>query len=295
MKFKQLGTIVLATALVAQIPLQVNAAGVGVESKSTSKKQITAEARVAAAPVTINHVYNETIFKTETLNGNVGEAYTTNQIEDPNWRVTTPANATGTFTSEPQTVTYDYTPSTVINVLQYEYRDIDTDGYIYVHNPELYSSQGRKLWETVATNANGYGDLGSPNTFTWVNHYDAMDEGYVFTDGTVGKGGTYDFVKASPENPATLPVRLPGEEQKVITLYYKYHPVTVTGQDVTVKYVDTEGNEIASSETLSGNVDDNYTSEAKTIAGYTLTETPSNATGTFSDTAQTVTYVYQKD
>ncbi|MBC1374999.1 MucBP domain-containing protein [Listeria sp. FSL L7-1699] len=67
------------------------------------------------------------------------------------------------------------------------------------------------------------------------------------------------------------------------------------GADITVKYVDTEGNELASVETLSGNVDVNYTSEAKTIDGWTLKETPNNATGVFSKEAQTVTYVYEKN
>ncbi|MBC1488896.1 MucBP domain-containing protein [Listeria sp. FSL L7-1485] len=65
--------------------------------------------------------------------------------------------------------------------------------------------------------------------------------------------------------------------------------------DVTVKYVDADGNELATSETLTGNVDDSYTSEAKTIEGWTLAETPANATGTFSDQAQTVTYVYTEN
>lgn len=37
------------------------------------------------------------------------------------------------------------------------------------------------------------------------------------------------------------------------------------GADITVKYVDTAGNELASVETLSGDVDDNYTSEAKQL------------------------------
>ncbi|MBC1470815.1 MucBP domain-containing protein [Listeria seeligeri] len=67
------------------------------------------------------------------------------------------------------------------------------------------------------------------------------------------------------------------------------------GADVSVKYVDADGNELAATETLSGNVDESYTSEAKTIDGWTLKETPANATGTFTDEAKTVTYVYEKN
>ncbi|WP_271001902.1 MucBP domain-containing protein [Listeria seeligeri] len=67
------------------------------------------------------------------------------------------------------------------------------------------------------------------------------------------------------------------------------------GADVSVKYVDADGNELAATETLSGNVDESYTSEAKTIDGWTLKETPANANGTFTDEAKTVTYVYEKN
>ncbi|MBC1517147.1 MucBP domain-containing protein, partial [Listeria immobilis] len=76
-------------------------------------------------------------------------------------------------------------------------------------------------------------------------------------------------------------------------------PITVTdpiaGQDVTVRYVDGAGNELAPTDILSGNVGDTYTSTAKDIEGWLLETTPENATGTFSDTAQTVTYVYEKE
>ncbi|MBC1817350.1 LPXTG cell wall anchor domain-containing protein, partial [Listeria seeligeri] len=48
------------------------------------------------------------------------------------------------------------------------------------------------------------------------------------------------------------------------------------------------------SDTLSGNVGDAYNSTAKDIEGWKLKTAPSNATGTFSDTAQTVTYVYEE-
>ncbi|MBM5696329.1 peptidoglycan-binding protein, partial [Listeria seeligeri] len=51
-------------------------------------------------------------------------------------------------------------------------------------------------------------------------------------------------------------------------------PITVTdsiaGQDVTVQYVDGAGNKLATSDTLSGNVGDTYTSTAKDIEGWKL-------------------------
>ncbi|WP_271005768.1 MucBP domain-containing protein, partial [Listeria seeligeri] len=78
------------------------------------------------------------------------------------------------------------------------------------------------------------------------------------------------------------------------TVTYVYEKAAVAGRDVTVRYVDGAGKELATSDILSGNVGDTYTSIAKDIEGWKLKETPENATGTFSDTAQTVTYVYEK-
>ncbi len=71
--------------------------------------------------------------------------------------------------------------------------------------------------------------------------------------------------------------------------------------EVTVKYVDTDGNEIHQEQSLTGAVGETYdtttTDYQLAIDGYTLdsTQLPDNMTGTFSDTAQTVTYIYIKD
>ncbi|WP_285142061.1 bacterial Ig-like domain-containing protein [Lactococcus petauri] len=76
---------------------------------------------------------------------------------------------------------------------------------------------------------------------------------------------------------------------------------TVAAEDVTVRYVDSQGEEIHSSQNISGNVGDDYdasTSAYKLIIdGYTLDESklPENATGKLGDKAQTVTYVYNKN
>ncbi|MFC6290337.1 MucBP domain-containing protein [Levilactobacillus angrenensis] len=65
-------------------------------------------------------------------------------------------------------------------------------------------------------------------------------------------------------------------------------------QNVTVNYVDEAGNTLADSDTLTGLVGESYTAAPKEFKGYTLTATPANATGTFSDKAQTVTFVYKE-
>src|SRR5690625_1403507 len=62
---------------------------------------------------------------------------------------------------------------------------------------------------------------------------------------------------------------------------------------VTIEHVDENGNELAPSENLTGNIGDPYETEPKNIDGYELIETPNNATGEFTEDDQTVTYVYK--
>ncbi|WP_339962158.1 MucBP domain-containing protein [Lactiplantibacillus plantarum] len=78
----------------------------------------------------------------------------------------------------------------------------------------------------------------------------------------------------------------------IVQPYYINYNLAV---DVTVNYVDENGHTIASSVSLSGNIAQAYSTEQKAIAGYTFKAVQGNPTGTFSDQAQTVTYVYSKD
>ncbi len=71
-------------------------------------------------------------------------------------------------------------------------------------------------------------------------------------------------------------------------------PYLVAKGTVKVKYVDESGNEISSSTTKIGNVGESYTTTAKTISGYELVSTPSNASGKFTSGTITVTYKYKK-
>ncbi|MEB5953222.1 MucBP domain-containing protein, partial [Enterococcus innesii] len=99
-----------------------------------------------------------------------------------------------------------------------------------------------------------------------------------------------------------LPENLKGvfsETAQTVTYVYTKNPIPAA--DVTVEYVDTEGNEIRASQTISGNVGDSYDASTEKyqlkIEGYTLDESqlPENLKGVFSETAQTVTYVYTKN
>ena len=72
-------------------------------------------------------------------------------------------------------------------------------------------------------------------------------------------------------------------------------PTPVQAANVTVHYQDENGKTIAPDEVLKGNVGDGYISMAKTVSGYTLKARPDNATGFFSASPQSVTYVYAQE
>ena len=84
------------------------------------------------------------------------------------------------------------------------------------------------------------------------------------------------------------------EAAKTVTFVYAKKTEPVKTGKVIVRYVDEQGNEIAKSEIMTGNVGDAYETAAKDIDGYTLKETPANATGIYAEADQTVTYVYAK-
>lgn len=68
------------------------------------------------------------------------------------------------------------------------------------------------------------------------------------------------------------------------------------GGDVTVKYInDTTGASISDDIVLKGEIGGSYTAQKKSIPGYTFKEVRGIETGTFTDNAQTVTYVYTKN
>ena len=74
---------------------------------------------------------------------------------------------------------------------------------------------------------------------------------------------------------------------------YKYG--VVKAANITANYVDEQGNTISDNVVLNGNVGDTYSTEQKTIPGYTFKEVQGSASGQFTDQEQTVTYVYTKD
>ncbi|MBC1955687.1 LPXTG cell wall anchor domain-containing protein [Listeria welshimeri] len=79
--------------------------------------------------------------------------------------------------------------------------------------------------------------------------------------------------------------------RQAITFWYSKQ---IPAADVTVKFVDEIGNELATTDVLAGNINDPYETSSKEIHGWELKAIPSNANGVYTDNSQTVTYIYFK-
>ncbi|MCZ3622340.1 MucBP domain-containing protein [Lactobacillus mulieris] len=66
-------------------------------------------------------------------------------------------------------------------------------------------------------------------------------------------------------------------------------------ESVKVRYETADGTTLADSDTLTGDYGTSYSTSAKSISGYSLTTTPTNATGTYSTSNADVVYVYAPD
>lgn len=112
-----------------------------------------------------------------------------------------------------------------------------------------------------------------------------IGENYTSEQKTI-TGYTFKEVQGNPTGPFT-------DQPQTVTYIYTKSPVPAA--DVTVKYQDTNGKTLANDEILSGNIGENYTSEQKTITGYTFKEVQGSPTGPFTPQPQTVIYVYTKN
>ena len=76
--------------------------------------------------------------------------------------------------------------------------------------------------------------------------------------------------------------------------YFEGNSEQLTGK-VIVKYVDRAGEEIDSTETVEGNYGEEYNVEPKTVEGYLIQKYPVNKRGNFSETDETVYFIYERD
>ena len=213
-----------------------------------------------------------------TISGNVGELYdaTTSQhklnilgyVLDENQL---PTNATGTFTDQPQSVTYVYE----------QYKDKST---VIVHDSEL----------TV-------GDTWNPKD-NFDSATDAFGGVITFPDERLMVYGEVDTTKVGTYK-VTYYFFIPnlfsisenqGTRSAIATITVK-DDQPAKGRDITARYINTDGNKISENIVKSGNIGEDYTTEQKDIDGYTFKEVQGNVSGQFTNQAQTVTYIYTKN
>lgn len=152
--------------------------------------------------------------------------------------------------------------------------ELQTVTYVYTKNIV-------KGADVLVTYADQYGNEIAPSEKLTGNIGDSFTSSVKPVDGY-----TFDHVEGNETGVFT-------DEDQTIT--YVYTKDAVRGGDITVKYVDTDGTEIAPTEILSGNVGDTYATAIMHIDGYTLSTIDGNANGTFTNTDQIITYIYVKE
>ncbi|MBC1792428.1 MucBP domain-containing protein [Listeria booriae] len=272
---------------------------------------------IEGLPVTVRYTDREgtSIHADTTLTGLFTEPYTSTAVSVPGYTLkTSPANATGTYSEKAQTVTYVYEKiATGPVTVQY----VDEQGASIAPTEVLTGDYG-KAYTSEAQHIAGYVLIETPTNATGVFTEQAQTVTYVYHKQTAQPvtvqyvdesgasiapqetltgefGGPYTSKDKKltgyvlTETPANATGVFTNQAQTVI---YVYHKQTV--QPVTVQYVDESGTAIAPQDILTGNFGQSYTSKAKVLSGYVLIEPPMNATGVFTDQAQTVRYRYQK-
>lgn len=95
-------------------------------------------------------------------------------------------------------------------------------------------------------------------------------------------------LKTTPSNATGI---LSDQAQTVIYIYEKEK----LASSIIVRYLDDNNKELVESRIISGNVGDEYSTNAEKISGYHLKSTPTNAEGIFMENEQTITYIYEKN
>ncbi len=149
---------------------------------------------------------------------------------------------------------------------------------LYLINPAHY----------IYYDANGGNGTMLSQEVYFINHTKLLDNDFtkehsVFKGWSLDKDGT-ELIEEGKE------IVFTNQDSNKMTLYAIWE---LKDARVIVNYVDTDGNEIAESETINGKVTDNYETEAKAINDYELSVTPANAKGVMTEDDITVNYVYK--
>ncbi|EAC2444468.1 class 1 internalin InlJ [Listeria monocytogenes] len=259
----------------------------------------------------------------EVLSGNLDDPYTSSAKDIPDYTLTTtPDNATGTFTTTSQSVTYVYTKN-IVAAEPVTVNYVDDTGKTLAPSETLNGNVG-DTYNATAKQIDGYTLSAEPTNTTGQFTSSAQTVNYIYTknpapekrvveihyvdednkqlnstteiSGTIGDNYTTEPKTIEGYTLTTTPGNATGTfTTGSQTVTYVYTKNIEAAEPITVNYVDANGKTLAPSETLNGNVGDTYKATAKQIDGYTLSAEPTNATGQFTSSAQTVNYIYTKN
>ncbi|HAC5813853.1 TPA_asm: class 1 internalin InlJ [Listeria monocytogenes] len=259
----------------------------------------------------------------EVLSGNLDDPYTSSAKDIPDYTLTTtPDNATGTFTTTSQSVTYVYTKN-IVAAEPVTVNYVDDTGKTLSPSEILNGNVG-DTYNATAKQIDGYTLSAEPTNATGQFTSSAQTVNYIYTKNPAPEKGVVEIHYVDEDNkqlnstteisgtigdnyttePKTIEgytlTTTPGNATGTFTtgsqtVTYVYTKNIEAAEPITVNYVDVNGKTLAPSETLNGNVGDTYKATAKQIDGYTLSAEPTNATGQFTSSAQTVNYIYTKN
>ncbi|EPO9374957.1 class 1 internalin InlJ [Listeria monocytogenes] len=259
----------------------------------------------------------------EVLSGNLDDPYTSSAKDIPDYTLTTtPDNATGTFTTTSQSVTYVYTKN-IVAAEPVTVNYVDDTGKTLAPSETLNGNVG-DTYNATAKQIEGYTLSTEPTNATGQFTSREQTVNYIYTknpapekgvveihyvdennkqlssatkiSGTVGDNYTTEPKTIDGYTLTTTPDNATGTfNTSSQTVTYVYTKNIEAAEPVTVNYVDANGKTLAPSETLNGTIGDTYNATAKQIDGYTLSAEPTNATGQFTNSAQTVNYIYTKN
>ncbi|HAO6512737.1 TPA: hypothetical protein IQC98_002687 [Listeria monocytogenes] len=253
----------------------------------------------------------------DTKDYHIQDNYSTTAATIPGYSlVSTPANQNGTFGAGNVTVNYvykkdDYTlTSTYKDTNGQELKAPVVDATTY-HYQDTYTTTAAVFpgYTLVATPTNANGTFGSSNITV---HYVYQANGYQLTSTFKDQQGhtispddvdtkTYHvndpYTTTAKNIPGYTLVTTPANNQgnfgtSDITVDYVYKAEDYT---LTSTYKDAQGKELKAPvvDSKKYHIQDNYSTSAATIPGYTLVATPANETGTFHTSDVTVNYVYK--
>ncbi|EDH0792057.1 class 1 internalin InlJ [Listeria monocytogenes] len=259
----------------------------------------------------------------EVLSGNLDDPYTSSTKDIPDYTLTTtPDNATGTFTTTSQSVTYVYTKN-IVAAEPVTVNYVDDTGKTLSPSEILNGNVG-DTYNATAKQIDGYTLSAEPTNATGQFTSSAQTVNYIYTKNPAPEKGVVEIHYVDEDNkqlnstteisgtigdnyttePKTIEgytlTTTPGNATGTFTtgsqtVTYVYTKNIEAAEPITVNYVDANGKTLAPSETLNGNVGDTYKATAKQIDGYTLSAEPTNATGQFTSSTQTVNYIYTKN